>query len=179
MEANRSSPSFNDSSSRTGLAYLQAKSFKLLKQVSGWVKGSSSFSEIGSNLSVPFFHKVLREKIGRLLFSFLLADIFGCRLTTNDSKHCTFRQCIPPKSIGTMDSPDDLSCCKEARERRCCLFIDLHPSHKEMDCRGDQKGPFMERKLRFLEKVKGIMLPFFPRDLGQIKKDIPILSSTV
>jgi hypothetical protein len=48
-----------------------------------------------------------------------------------------------------------------------------------MDCRGDQKGSLTERELRFLEKVEWIMLPFFLRDLGQIKKGIPALSVVV
>jgi hypothetical protein len=48
-----------------------------------------------------------------------------------------------------------------------------------MDCRGNQKGAFMERKLRFLEKAEGEMLPFFLRDLGQIKKDVSILRGLI
>jgi hypothetical protein len=48
-----------------------------------------------------------------------------------------------------------------------------------MDRRGDQEGLFTERELRFFEKVKGVMLPFFLRDLRQVKKDIPLQSGTI
>jgi adenylylsulfate kinase-like enzyme len=78
-----------------------------------------------------------------------------------------------------MDSPDYLSCRKEARKRCRSRFIDLHPSHKEVGRRRDQKGPFAKRKLGLLEKVKGIMLPFLFGDLPQIKKDIPPLGSLI
>jgi hypothetical protein len=48
-----------------------------------------------------------------------------------------------------------------------------------MDCRGDQKRSVTERELRFLEKVKRIMFPLSLGDLGQIKKDIPILRGMI
>jgi hypothetical protein len=76
-----------------------------------------------------------------------------------------------------VNPPCNLPCCKESREGRSPIIVNLNTPYEKVGGGRDEKGSILERKFRFLEEIKGILSPLLRWSLGEIKIDIPFLRS--